>query len=280
MLFLVILPLAMAYQIRRRQLFDLDRIVSRILWALGNFAALVVVFGVPAGAAVLVCRQLELDRSLETLLAVLAGLAAVSVARDPLSRRLSKVIDLNPGVHGPSVIAEFSNAASRAQSADEVIELLFDLLQRCYQPLDLRLLDRKGDGYMLKPRGVAEGMSRPAKRSDLDLEANETEETRQLLLTPEAALRHLSTLGRWKAHAYLVLPIGDHRMPSATGANTNLRDASLVLIGPRTDGKAYSSEAAGLVATLVRLAAERLRLLTELPTIAQTSPTPGPSEAG
>lgn len=282
MLSLIILPLAIAYQIRQRQLFDLDRIVSRILWALGGFAALLGVFGAVAGAVVLACRLLEVDRSIELILAAVAGMAVVLVVRDPLSR-LGKAIVLNQGVHGPSVIAEFSNAAANTRSADEVIQLLFDTLHRHYQPLDLRLLDRKGSGYLMKTRSASDESGRAARRSDIDIEGNETEESRRQLLTPEIAGRHVSRLGRWKAHAYLLVALSAQSRSSSQSRRRSLTstrgttgttaartiDTSLVLVGPRSDGKAYSSEAAGLVMTLVRLAAERLNLLMELPTIAQ-----------
>ncbi|MDI3290792.1 protein kinase [Polyangium sp. 15x6] len=265
-------PAAFAHQIQRRQMFDVDvalREISRVL-------AMVVVLGAVFAAAAFAFGGLAYaiagPEGMYLGLGAVAGVTAVVAASEPVALRLRRLVERRADVDAATVLDEMAGAVANAASEDEVVTLLVDTIRRCFSPRTTRLLER-GDGgiYWARVPGAPPSQSMAGPRSGTgprsltgpraDTEGDFSGATREPANgTPADEIRRrLTRLGHFDAHAFLVLPLD--AAEGAAGAAA--APASVVVVGARSDGKAYSSYDAALVAGLLRIAALRLHALGE-----------------
>ena len=253
-------PAAFAYQIQRRQMFDVDLALREV----ARVACTLVVLGLVFAAAALSFGGMAWVFSgpgdLHLGLGVLAGVAAVVVSAEPLSVRIRRLLERRADVDGGSVLDEMAAATANVASDDEVVTLLFEALRRTFAPRSTRWLER-GEGGFYWARVPDGPPSRAATGPRVSLEGDPSSATDEPSprIPVEEMRRRLTRLGHFDAHVSLVLPLdGADGSAGATWA-----PASVVVIGARSDGKAYSSYDAALVAGLVRIAALRIHALGE-----------------
>ncbi|UQA55503.1 protein kinase domain-containing protein [Polyangium aurulentum] len=262
---LALFPAAVAYQVQRGQIFDVDVALHEILRALCAFALLFLVFTTASLPLAGLARLFDAAMGLQVALGALGGVAAVVAAAEPVSRWLRRFFERATELDGSFVLDDLAAATRSAESEDEVIELLFDSIRRCFEPRALRILERgQGGYYHERSMGSPESVALPPTMRPEDLERSmnvgggATREPRHGDSANDIR-RSVTKLGRWDAHAYLVLPLD-----SGEGAGAmNAALASVVVVGGRSDNKAYSSYDATLVAALIRIAALRMHALGE-----------------
>jgi class 3 adenylate cyclase len=263
----VLFPSAIAWQIGQKQLFDVDLALHRLRLGFVRFSLLLLLFGAAGAAGAALMALFDGDRSTGLALGAAAGIVVVSAAGEPLFRQVRRLVERDTEVDGASLIEEFASKTRASESSKAVVEMLFDALRRRFRPTVLRLLERSPEGYRARSVGAPESMSRPALVGDVGGgEGTGTNAHSDEDLSSGGALGRLSQLGRWRAHANLVLPLQSGSGVSADGA-----PRSIVVLGARADGKAYSSADAALAAALLRLASLRLDALEEIRRIEQRS---------
>jgi hypothetical protein len=257
-LLLVLFPLAVAYQIQRARLFDVDMALQEIWRAICNFALLLAVFALPALALAALGKVFEADRTLQLLLGGVGGVAAVSLAAAPVARWLRRFFERRSDVDGTFILDELAAATRGAESADEVFELLFEAVRRRFAPRALRILERGQGFYRVRPVGKPDAPA-ASMRSDVELDGTSIAREPRNGDPIDNVRRSLTRLGHWNAHATLVLPLeGSERKGAADEA-----PAMVVVLGARADGKAYASYDAALIAALLRIAALRIQAIGE-----------------
>ncbi|UQA54566.1 protein kinase domain-containing protein [Polyangium aurulentum] len=255
----VLFPLAVAWQIGQKQLFDVDLALHRLRLGFLRFGILLVLFLAAGAGGAALMALFEGDRSTGLALGAAAGMVVVSAAGEPLWRRARRLLERDAELDGAPLIEDFAGKTRSAESLRAVVELLFDALRRRFRPTVLRLLERGPEGYRARSFGAPESQSRPAVLGDVGGDGTGTNANSDEDLSSGGAVGRLSQLGRWRAHASLVLPLQGGSGVSADGA-----PRSIVVLGARADGKAYSSDDAALAAALLRLASLRLDALEEI----------------
>jgi class 3 adenylate cyclase len=257
---LALFPAAVAYQVQRGQIFDVDVALHEILRALCAFSLLFLVFTTASLPLAGLARLFDAAIGLQVALGALGGVAAVVAAAEPVSRWLRRFFERASELDGSFVLDDLAAATRSAESEDEVVELLFDSIRRCFDPRALRILERGAGYYHERSSGSPESIALPPtmRPEDLERSGGPTREPRHGDPVDEIR-RCVTKLGRWDAHAFLVLPFDSGEAAGAIDAAL----ASVVVVGARSDGKAYSSYDATLVAALIRIAALRMHAFAE-----------------
>jgi class 3 adenylate cyclase len=260
---LALFPAAVAYQVQRGQIFDVDVALHEILRALCAFALLFLMFTTAALPLAGLARLFDAAMGLQVALGALGGVAAVVAAAEPVSRWLRRFFERASELDSSFVLDDLAAATRSAESEDEVIALLFDSIRRCFEPRALRILERGQSGYYHERQtGSPESIAVPPTMGPEDLErasgGGATREPRHGDRADDIR-RGVTKLGRWDAHAFLVLPLDSGEGAGAIESAL----ASVVVVGARSDNKAYSSYDATLVAALIRIAALRMHALGE-----------------
>nr|WP_275939292.1 protein kinase [Polyangium spumosum] len=256
-------PAAFAHQIQRRQMFDVDVALREVARVVAMLLLLGVVFAAAAFSFGGIAWALAGPEGMYLGLGAFAGVAAVVAAVEPVSQRLRRLFERRADVDAASALDEMAGAAASAATEDEVVTMLVDAIRRAFSPRHTRLLER-GDGgiYWARAPGTAPPHSLTGPRSATgpraDIDGDFSGATREPSHgTPaDEVRRRLTRLGHFDAHTFLVLPLDG--ADGAAGAPQRV-----VVVGARSDGKAYSSYDAALVAGLVRIAALRLHALAE-----------------
>ncbi len=253
-------PAAFAHQIQRRQMFDVDVALREVTRALAMLVVLGLVFAAAAFSFGGVAWAFSGPEGMHLGLGALAGVTAIVAAAEPVSLRLRRIFERRAAVDAASVLDEMAAAQANAYVADEVVTLLFEAIHRCFSPRSLRLLERSERGmYLARAPGASSPPSVTGPRADLDGDLSSA--TREPLhgMPVEEMRRRLTRLGTFDAHVSLVLSLdGAEGAGVVSGA-----PASVMVVGARSDGKAYSSHDAALVAGLIRIGAFRLHAIVE-----------------
>jgi class 3 adenylate cyclase len=257
---LAFFPALVAYQLVRGELFDVDVALSAVVRGFCKLALFMVVFLIPALAIAAVCRAFETGPIPQMVLGVFTGIATITLVAEKLERGLRWLFDRRSDVNSAAALDQFAAATQGAESKTEVLEALSDLIQRIFSPNTLQLFERgQGDQFWDILGDTHQSMRSSTGQRDIDSAATGVLDVPKSGDSVERIRERLTRVGHWDAHAYLVLPfVGAHE-----NALPNVAPSSVLVIGTRADGRAYSSFHVALTAGLIRLAVVRIQAIEE-----------------